>query len=282
MINVINKNRFLENYEQSLVRREGFYKMMFIEDFSYFLRSKNGEQLISFSNPIGDKGIFIGYFKNKLIEVVNDILENLLFKGKAFFAIESVLTNNNENCNDNVIILPLDLRSIKKKDIVCGYINTEFNTYSKDQIVKIKLNEIGYNKSFFKKPISIIDENHEFLISEQFMHCSIDRKKVYEENDINQLEILRKIFWDCRKYYNLKITLPYYFYRKENFYNMRVKIFRYIIDRINRGISNFFKINYDYIIISDSISELDLYSKYANNEISINALQESFIKNMKI
>ena len=282
---IINIHNIFEFNQQYNSRQLSYYEALFIDDFSYLLRQSH-ERLIKFSNPKNKEIIVEEYFENKLIDVINSALMQLLFEGKSYFAIleSSNYTNNKEDFNNKLVICNLLANRISKGIINFSFYNDKTKRYKigKEHVVEIKLNEVGYMTKFFIRPIKILDINHEFLMSDGFIYSNINNKKVYAENDIKQILITKDIYWDCRKSDNDKISLPYLYYRKEKFYNMRVRIFKYIIDKINKSLSKISKIDFDYIKISNEVCAMDLYSKYINNEISLKDLQDNYYKNTKI
>ena len=281
-INIHNIFKFNQQYNS---RQPGYYEALFIDDFSYLLRQSH-ERLIKFSNPKNKEVIVEENFENELIDVINSALIQLLFEGKSYFAILESFnhTNNKEDFNNKLVICNLLANRIFKGIINFSFYNDKTKRYKigKEHVVEIKLNEVGYMTEFFIRPIKILDINHEFLMSDGFIYSNINHKKVYAENDIKQILITKDIYWDCRISDNDKISLPYLYYRKEKFYNMRVRIFKYIIDKINKGLSKISKIDFDYIKISNEVCAMDLYSKYINNEISLKELQDNYYKNTKI
>ena len=287
MIDNENIIGYSEQYERTY---KGFYVDMFLQDFHYFLKQNKGYKLITYSKLTKEKVINIGNndYLDHLVDIINVLLEQLLLQSKGYIVLLKCddvksIHNISKQLHEGNLLLS-NVYFDKKKKRYCNIINEMLNIdkINKSQIIKFDLLEIGYNKKFFLKPLLKLDENHNALMDHSFIYSNIDHKKVYDNEDLNQIIITRDIYWDCRKYNNNSISIPYLYYRKEKFYNIRVKIFRYIIGKINDSISKLLKIDFDYINISEKVCELNLYERFVNNEISLKELQDKYYQSLCI
>ncbi len=277
---IINIHNIFEFNQQYKSRRFCYYETLFINDFYYSLRQSH-EQLIKFSNPKNNEIILEEYFKNRLIDIINNAITQLLLEGKSYFIM---LGSPNDINNNKLVIYNLFANRIVKgiKNFTFNNDDSKMFKIKSEQVIEIKLSEAGYKKRFFVKPINELEENHKFLMSDRFMYGDLNHKLFYAEENIKQVLITKDIYWDCRNFHNDRISMPYLYYRKEKFYNIRVKIFKYIINKINKSISKLAKVDFDYINVSNKISEMNLYSQYIAHKISLKELQDGYFKSITI
>lgn len=281
---------FIEYSKQYERTHKGFHVDMFLQDFKYYFKDKQGGRLVSYTKLVKEKIINIGNYdyQDHLIDIINDLLEQLLIQGKGIIVllkhedIKNIGGISEQLLGNNLLLQNVVFDNKKKKYFYVFDKMLNIDKINKSQVIKLSLKEIGYNKKFFLKPLLKLDGNHNALIDDSFVYCNIDHKKVYDNEDLNQIIITRDIYWDCRKYNNNSISIPYLYYRKEKFYNIRVKIFRYIIGKINDSISKLLKIDFDYINISEKVCELNLYERFVNNEISLKELQDKYYQSLCI
>ena len=277
---IINIHNIFEFNQQYKSRKFCYYETLFINDFYYTLRQRH-EQLIKFSNPKNDEIILEKYFENKLINIINDAITQLLLEGKSYFIM---LESQNNIINNKLVLYNLFANQIVKgiKNYIFNNGNSKTYKINNEHVIEIKLSEVGYKSKFFTNPINELDENYKLLMSDRFIYDGLNHKVFYSENDTKQVLITKDIYWDCGNYNNDRISIPYSYYRKEKFYNLRVKIFKYIIQKINKGISRLAKVDFDFINVSNKISEMDLYSQYIANKISLKQLQDGYFKSINI
>lgn len=286
--NYINIQKYNSQYERI---HKGLYVDMFLQDFYYFLRDRHADKLITYSKAAKERIINIDpdEYNNHFTDIINSSLKELLLEGKAYLILlkydnikDAQIIDEKIMCNN--LLLYNAYTDKNKKPKYCQIFNKLFSLdkICKKQLVKLNLNEIYLDRKTFVKPLSVLDENHNVIMDLSFIYRNIDHKKVYSAYDVNQIILTSDFYWDCRKHSNNCISTPYIYYRKEKFYNIRVKIFKYIVKKINECISELLNLEGNYINVSEKICELNLYKKYEDNEITLKELQEELYNNIVI
>ncbi len=224
--------------------------------------NKNLKELLTYND--------YSYFSYNFDELLEQITYDLLVKGKAYVEIAKIQNEKNKLVGLDLIIL--DVINIKKSKNTYIVNEKSFNgevykkiIYSTNLII-FDVSEIGLSKKhlnkMMKKMCKVDLPKTELLISQN--DIGFDFNKYIGNYNYKKLSICKDIYWFFRDNDNPFFSECYLLYRIAKFSELRQKIFKYLLSKINNGLFELGKMNDFAGYIKESWKSID-YEKCLKN-----------------
>ncbi|CEO27955.1 Uncharacterised protein [[Clostridium] sordellii] len=213
------------------------------------------------------------YLKYNLSQIITNIVDDMIIKGKAFLHVIYYLDDSNRvsGFDFKKISYRYHFKGIKK---TIFYFRTSHNNnlknnnikiYNKD-LIEFKISDIGLRVSDFNKiEKSLSQLGLDKLPIQKLKELNLDIENYTKQEKLYLYKSTKRIPWNGRYNGNDYITEPYQLYRLANFKIMQLKFLKYIVDKINGKINEIGK-------------EYEFEGKIIYNTIGIEDIKDIIIK----
>ena len=222
------------------------------------------------------------FLRYGLDNLLTQITHELVIKGESFVVLV-------ENIQDESLqswhlqVMPWQSYRINKNTIfIKQVINqiTRTETFDNHKVLHFSLNDIGLSTAVFRKAMKRV-ERTSLLYSHKLtpFNKNYDFMAHDKASNLEFLSATKHIFWSGRKYSNPYTSEPYILYKRSKWLQLRLKILKYLIEKVNRFLNNYGKqyglygeIQFKSCYSSTQIAEL--WEQYSSGKTSTAELRE--------